>query len=248
LKPHLIQHWCIPPKQDAEYVARMEEILDLYVVPHDPCAPLVCMDEQPVQLVKEKRIPIAMGAGRPRRVDYEYERNGTACLFMFVEPKGGWRRLGVRQRRTKVDWAWEIRELLQMHYPHADTVRVVLDNLNTHTIASLYEAFPPEEARRLASRLEIHYTPKHASWLNIAETELSVFTRQCLCDRIPDIDALRAAGACWERDRNAEHKCIDWTFTTEDARERLPQLYPQVGADSCTAEPNDPAMARARAA
>jgi hypothetical protein len=226
----------------------MEDILDIYALPHDPCAPIVCMDEQPVQLVKEKRIPIAMGPGRPRRVDYEYERNGTACLFMFVDPKGGWRRVSVRERRTKVDWAWEIYELLQVHYPHADIVRLVLDNLNTHTIASLYEAFPPEQARRLARRLDIHYTPKHASWLNIAESELSVFTRQCLCGRMPDIDALRVSGAAWERDRNTQHKCINWSFTTEDARQRLPQLYPKVAGDSSTAASNGSAAATRRAA
>jgi hypothetical protein len=201
-----------------------------------------------VQLVKEKRIPLPMGHGRPRRVDYEYERNGTACLFMFVDAKGGWRHLSVRERRTKVDWAWEIRQLLDVHYPKADIIRLVLDNLNTHAIASLYEAFPPQEARRLTRRLDIHYTPKHASWLNIAEGELSVFTRQCLCERIPDTETLRATAAAWERDRNAQHKCIEWTFTTEDARERLPHLYPPIGGDSSSAASSGSVTAKRRAA
>ena len=248
MKPHLIQHWCIPPKQDAQYVARMEDIVDLYALPHDPRVPLVCMDEQPVQLVKEKRIPIAMGPGRPRRVDYEYERNATACVFMFVDPKGGWRRVSARQRRTKVDWAWEIRQLLDVHYPDADIVRLVVDNLNTHTISSLYEAFPPDQARGLARRVDIHYTPKHASWLNMAESELSVFTRQCLCERTPDIETLQATASAWERERNAQHKCIDWTFTTEDARQRLPHLYPEVAGDPSSAGSNGCATARRRAA
>ena len=248
MKPHLIQRWCIPPTQDAQYVARMEDILDLYALPHDPRAPTVCMDEQPVQLIKETRIPVAIAPGRPHRVDYEYERNGTACLFMFVNPKGGRRHLSVRERKTKVDWAWEIRELLEVHYPDADIVQLVVDSLNTHTSASLYEAFPPQEARRLAARLDIHHTPKHASWLNMAESELSVFTRQCLCERMPDIGALRVSGAVWERDRNAQHKCIDWSFTTEDARGRLPHLYPKVGDDSSTAASNGSDSARRRAA
>ena len=229
-------------------MARMEDILDLYALPHDPRVPLVCMDEQPVQLIKETRIPIAIAPGRAHRVDYEYERNGTACLFMFVNPKGGRRHLGVRERKTRLDWAWEIRELLEVQYPEADIIRLVLDNLNTHGIASLYEVFPPQEARRLARRLEIHYTPKHASWLNMAESELSVFTRQCLCERIPDTETLRAAAAAWERGRNAQHKCIEWSFTTQEARERLPHLYPKVGDDSCTAASNNSSAASKRAA
>jgi len=226
----------------------MEDILDLYELPHDPRAPVVCMDEQPVQLIKETRIPIAMAPGRPHRVDHEYERNGTACLFMFVNPNGGRRHVSVRERKTKLDWAREIRQLLEVRYPEADIVRLVLDNLNTHTLASLYEAFPAQEARRLAVRLDIHYTPKHASWLNMAESELSVFTRQCLCERTPDIDALRAIGAAWERDRNAQHKCIAWTFTTQDARQRLPHLYPQVAGDSYSATSSNSSPARRQAA
>jgi hypothetical protein len=205
----------------------MEDILELYCLPYDPNIPLVCMDEQPRQLIKETRTALSAMPGKPRRVDYEYERNGTAALFMFVEPLGAWRHVDVREHRTALDWAHEIRELLEVHYPHAPFVRLVCDNLNTHKIASLYEAFEPAQARVLAKRLEIHYTPKHGSWLNIAEVELSALSGQCLSRRIPDMDTLHHETQAWEQKRNARQKGVDWQFTTHDARIKLKHLYPQ---------------------
>lgn len=220
--------WVIPPGQNSEFVAHMEDILDVYHMPYDSKIPQVCMDEQPVQLIKETRTPIPAKEGKPERFDYEYERNGTANIFMFTEPLSGTRYVSITERRTSVDWAYEIRELLETHYPDAERVRLVCDNLNTHKIGSLYEAFPPEKARELASRIEIHYTPKHGSWLNIAEIELSALTRQCLDRRIPDIETLRRETNRWEEKRNGSQKGVDWRFTTEDARIRLKRLYPQI--------------------
>jgi len=206
----------------------MEDILELYCLPYDPNVPLVCMDEQPRQLIKETRTALAAMPGKPRCVDYEYERNGTANIFMFVEPLGAWRQANVRERKTAVDWAHEIKELLEVHYPQVPLVRLVCDNLNTHKIASLYEAFSPKEARLLAKRLEMHYTPRHGSWLNIAESELSVLTRQCLNRRIPDMDTLGHETQTWGRTRNEQQKGVDWQFTTDDARIKLKRLYPQI--------------------
>lgn len=206
----------------------MEDILELYCRPYDRSIPLVCMDEQPCQLIKETRAVIGAAPGRPRRVDYEYERNGTANIFMFVEPLGGWRHVNVSEHKTAIDWAREIKELLDVHYPKVPLVRLVCDNLNTHKIASLYEAFAPKQARLLAKRLEIHYTPKHGSWLNIAESELSALTRQCLNRRIPDMNTLRDQTQTWERTRNKGQKGVDWQFTTDDARIKLKRLYPQI--------------------
>ena len=205
----------------------MEDILDLYQQPHDPRRPLVCMDEQPVQLVKETHRVLPPEPGRPLRYDYEYERAGTTNNFLFIAPLVGWRKVNVRDTKTRRDWAEEIRELLEVDFPHVDGVRLVCDNLNTHTIASLYEAFEPEEARRLARRLEIHYTPKHGSWLNIAESELSILTQQCLDRRIPDAAFLRREVTAWYGARNQRHKLVNWQFTTEDARIKLKRLYPQ---------------------
>lgn len=218
----------IPPEQDGEFVARMEDLLDTYCLPYDPQIPLIGMDEKPVQLVKETRPPQPAIPGSPQRVDYEYERNGTASLFLFTEPLQGRRTVHARERRTAVDWATEIQELLEVQYPEATRVRLVCDNLNTHKPGSLYEAFPPETARRLAQRLEIHYTPKHGSWLNLAEVELSVLTRQCLDRRIPDIDTLRQETQAWQTRRNDRQKGVDWQFTTPDARIKRKRLYPQV--------------------
>lgn len=218
----------IPPKQNADFVAHMEDILEIYQRPYHPDYPVVCMDEQPVQLIKETRCKIPPQPGKPERIDYEYERNGTAVNFMFTEPLGGWRKVSVRQRRTARDWALEIKELLDVDYPKAKKVILVCDNLNTHKAASLYEAFKPQEARRLLERLEIHYTPKHGSWLNIAEIELNVFTRQCLDRRIPDRDTLEEEAKCWYTERNFRQKSTDWQFTTEDARIKLKRLYPQI--------------------
>jgi len=206
----------------------MEDILDLYCLPYDPDIPLVCMDEQSRQLVKETRRPLPAIPGRPQRVDYEYERNGTANIFIFAEPLAGWRHVNVRERRTSVDWAHEIKELLEVHYPQAPLVCLVCDNLNTHKIGSLYEAFEAKQARLLAKRLDIHYTPKHGNWLNIAEIELSALSRQCLKRRIPDIATLRSETHSSGQTRNEKQKGVDWQFTTDDARIKLKNLYPQV--------------------
>lgn len=204
----------------------MEDILEVYKRPYDPAIPVVCMDEQPTQLIKETRRKIAIEPGKVQRVDYEYERNGTAENFMFTEPLASWRKVNVREHRTAIDWAYEIRDLLNEDYPDAEKVILVCDNLNTHTIASLYEAFEPKRARQLAERLEIHYTPKHGSWLNVAEIELSVFTEQCLDRRMPDMATLQQEAKAWYRKRNASQKAVDWQFTTEKARIKLKRLYP----------------------
>jgi DDE superfamily endonuclease len=206
----------------------MEDILLVYKRPYDPKRPVINMDEQPIQLHKETRIPLPPKPGHPLRFDFEYERNGTANNFMFTEPLGGWRKVNVRKRKTKRDWAEEIKELLDADYPDAEKVILVVDNLNTHTPGALYEAFEPSEARHLLDRLEIHYTPKHGSWLNIAEIELSVFTKQCLGRRMPDIETLREEAKAWHCDRNARQRSVDWQFTTEDARIKLKRLYPQI--------------------
>ena len=206
----------------------MEDILDLYQRPYNPNRPLICLDEQPVQLIKDTREPIPAKPGRPRKVDYEYERNGTASIFMHTEPLGSWRHVSVRPRRTKKDWASEVKDLLEIYYPEAERIILVCDNLNTHKLGSLYEAFPPEEARKLARRLEIHYTPKHGSWLNIAEIELSALTKQCLSRRIGDISILASESRAWEKRRNDQQKGVDWQFTTNDARIRLKHLYPLI--------------------
>jgi len=206
----------------------MEDILELYCLPYNRQVPLVCMDEQPTQLIKEKRIPIPAESGKVVKYDFEYERNGTAVHFIFTEPLAGWRKVNVRRRRTSVDWAQEIKQLLDEDYPEVEKIILVCDNLNTHKIASLYEAFSPVEARRLATRLEIHHTPKHGSWLNIAEIELSALTRQCLDRRIPDIAFLQKETKAWQQERNAQQKAVDWQFATEDARIKLKRLYPQI--------------------
>jgi hypothetical protein len=218
----------IPAKQNAEFVAQMEDVLDLYCLPYDPKVPLICMDERPMQLIKETRHPIPASPGNPARVDYEYERNGTATHFLFTEPLGGWRKANVRERKTAVDWAEEMRLLLEEDYPEAEKVILVCDNLNTHKIASFYQAFPPEVARPLVARLEIHYTPTHGSWLNIAECELSVMSRQCLGRRIGDMETLCQETKAWEQKRNHKQTGVDWQFTTTDARIKLKRLYPQI--------------------
>jgi hypothetical protein len=227
LKPHLRTCWVIPPEQDAAFVAQMEDILDLYHRPYDPARPLVNMDEQPIQLIQETRVPLPAQLGKALRYDYEYERNGTAAVFMFTEALAGWRKVKVSAQRTSVDWAWEIKELLDVDYPDAEKVILVCDQLNIHTIASLYKAFAPDEARRLAKRLELHSTPKHGSWLNIAEIELSVLTRQCLGTRIPDLQILSQETKAWEQERNETHTTVDWQFTSENARIKLKRLYPK---------------------
>lgn len=204
----------------------MEEILEIYKLPHDPNKPLVCMDETSKQLVKETRLPISAIPGHPARYDYEYERNGVCNIFMFYEPFGGKRYVSITDRRTKKDWAIQIKELLDIHYPNVERVVLVMDNLNTHKGASLYDKFPPAEARRLLNRLEFHYTPKHASWLNIAEIELRVLSGQCLNRRIPDKQTLEKEVRAWQKQRNFLQAKVDWQFTTEDARIKLKKLYP----------------------
>ena len=208
----------------------MEDVLDLYQKPYDPLRPVVCMDETCRQLVAELRIPIPARPGHPRRVDYEYERKGTANVFMFAEPLRGWRWAPVTERRTRVDWAKAVRELLEVHYPKAQVVRVVMDNLNVHSIASLYEAFEPEVARHLIRRLEIHHTPKHGSWLNVAEIELKALSVQCLARRIADFKTLAREVSAWERERNRRTVAVEWQFTTPDARIKLKHLYPEIQA------------------
>jgi hypothetical protein len=228
LKPWRKKMWCIPPQQNAEFVCAMENVLEVYQRPYDPRNPVVCMDETSKQLVRETRAPIGAGPGRIQCYDYEYERHGVANVFMFCEPLGGWRHASITERRTKLDWAREIRELLDVHYPQAERVTLVMDNLNTHTPASLYEAFEPQEARRLIARLEMVYTPKHGSWLNIAEIELNVLGRQCLGRRIPDKPTLIREAAAWETGRNSDRTKVDWRFTTDTARIKLKRLYPHV--------------------
>jgi hypothetical protein len=205
----------------------MEDILDLYQKQYCRLYPVICMDEKPYQLLDETRDPIPMKPGKSERRDGEYVRNGTCSIFVFTEPLAGWRHVTACERRTGVDWANQVRELLDVYYPKAHKIRLVMDNLNTHTMASLYQAFTPDVARGLAKRLEIHYTPKHGSWLNIAEIELSVMTKQCLERRISSIDSLRLELAEWETARNRNQKGVDWQFTTDDARIKLKRLYPQ---------------------
>lgn len=220
--------WSIPPRQDADFVWRMEDVLEVYTRSYDERFLQVCLDEKSKQLVGEVREPLAAAPGRPARHDYEYERNGTVNLFIVSEPLTGWRHIKVTERRTKLDWARCIQELVDIHYPHAEKIVLVMDNLNTHTPAALYEAFTPAQARRLASRLEVHYTPKHGSWLNIAEIELSVLARQCLDQRIPYREALVGEVGAWEDERNAAESSIEWRFTTDEARIKLKHLYPEI--------------------
>ena len=207
----------------------MEDILEVYTRPYDERFPQVCLDEKSKQLVGEVRgEPLAASPGRVARHDYEYERKGTANLFIVCEPLAGWRHISVTERRTKLDWAHCIKELVDIHYSHAEKIVLVLDNLNTHTPAALYEAFDPAEARRLLERLEIHYTPKHGSWLNMAEIELSVLARQCLERRIPEREALAGEVGAWEAERNVAESSIDWRFTSDEARIKLKHLYPEI--------------------
>ncbi len=204
----------------------MEDVLDVYVRPLDPKHPQVCFDESSKQQVKEVRTPLPVAPGQPARYDTEYERNGVSNLFMFFAPLLNWRHVKVTDRRTAVDWAQCMRDLVDVHFPEAERITVVQDNLNTHTPAALYAAFPPEEAKRIWDKLEFHYTPKHGSWLNMAEIELSVLSRQCLDRRIPDQETLISEVAAWEADRNAADATVQWRFTTADARIKLKHLYP----------------------
>ena len=220
------QQWCIPPQANAEFVWRMEAVLAVYCRPYDPRYPQVCMDEVSKELRPPARAGLPAAPGRPARVDCEYERHGTCNLFLFCEPLAGRRWVDVTERRTKVDWAHQIQHLVDERYPDAERLVLVCDNLNTHTPAALYEAFAPAEAKRLADKLELHYTPKHGSWLNMAELELSVLSRQCLDQPFADRQAVAAAVAAWQQTRNTAVRTIDWRFTTEDARIKLKRLYP----------------------
>ena len=221
--------WCIPPDQDAAFVCQMEQALEVYRRPYDPRHPVVCMDEQPRQLTSETRRPIPAAPGRPARVDYEYTREGTCTVWMFVEPLAGWRDVRVTGTKTAVDWAHQVRRLVDdPRYAQAERITLVCDNLITHGLASLYKAFGPAEALRLARKLELIHTPKHGSWLNIAESELSVLTRQCLDRRIAiEAEVAEEAGA-WGVRRNAKQGGVEWHFTTEDARIKLRHLYPKI--------------------
>lgn len=218
--------WVIPPNADASFVAAMEDVLEVYCRPRDPKRPVVCLDEASKQLFMEVRAPIPMKPGQPARHDYEYERNGTANLFMIFAPLEGLRYVKVTERRTAKDYAQILKDMADIYWPDKEKIILINDNLNTHKTASLYEAFPAHEARRLVKRFEWHYTPKHASWLDMAESELSVISRQCLARRIPNIQALTREVAAWEADRNKYHVKADWQFSTADARIRLKQLYP----------------------
>jgi transposase len=225
LKPWQRKMWCIP-KVDAEYVARMEDVLDLYMEPPDKRRPVVSFDETPTQLIGEVRVPVPQGPGRPERIDYEYQRNGTANLFVFVDAHRAWRHVKVTDQRTNIDFAHCMRELVDCHYPKAERIRVVLDNLSTHRAKNLYETFPPDEARRILRRLEFHYTPTHASWLNMVEIEISVLTSQCLGRRIADRRTLEREIAAWQKRRNVQGARIKWMFDAATARRKLGKLYP----------------------
>lgn len=224
-----IEYWVIPPEADAEFVAGMEDVLEIYEKPYDPQCPVLCMDEQPVQLLKETRMPIPATVKHAKRVDYEYERAGTANIFMSTEPLAGWREVTVRKTKTKLDWALEMGRLLEGRYAACRKVILVCDNLNTHTKGAFYEAFEPERARQLVRRIEFHHTPKHGSWLNIAENELSSLTRQCVAGRrFGDVEALQDETSAWSTDVNSTQRGVDWQMKLDDARCKLKSIYPKI--------------------
>lgn len=224
-----VQYWVIPPTADAEFVACMEEVLDTYEKPYAPACPVLCMDEQPVQLIRETRHPIAATKKHPKRVDYEYERAGTASIFMFTEPLAGWRRATARAQKTKPDWALEVADLLEGRYAKALQIILVCDNLNTHTKGAFYEAFSPARARALVRRIRFCHTPKHGSWLNIAENELSSLTRQCVAGRrFGDMATLQSEIKAWSDDVNNTQRGVDWQMKIHDARCKLKSLYPKI--------------------
>lgn len=224
-----IEYWVIPPNSDAEFVAHMEEVLDTYAKPYNPNCPVICMDEQPVQLHQEVRVPIPATAQHGKRVDYEYERAGTATIFMVTEPLAGWRQVTVRQTRTKVDWAIEMAHVLEGRYAACEQVILVCDHLNTHTKGAFYEVFEPERARQLVRRIQFCQTPKHGSWLNIAENELSSLTRQCVsARRFGDIETLQDETGAWSTDVNTTQRGVDWQMKIDDARCKLTSVYPKI--------------------
>lgn len=230
LKPWLRKEWCIPPQQSGEFVCHMEDILEVYHRPLDPRRPVVCMDELPYQLISEKRLPLPLCPGQVQCYDYEYQREGVVNIFLVFAPLLGQRWTRVTQRRTRRDWAYLVHDIVDLLFPDAERVVLVADNLNTHVGGALYEAFPPAEARRMLDRLEIHYTPKHGSWLNMAEAELSVLSRQCLDRRIGTRPLLESEVSAWTQARNASATTVDWQFTTADARIKLKRLYPVITA------------------
>jgi hypothetical protein len=223
-----VKTWCVPADADGEYVWRMEDVLQTYGLAYNPRYPVVCFDEASKQLFGEVKTPQSHQPGKKARIDYEYERKGVSNQFMMCEPLRGWRHVKVTARRTRRDYAECIRDLVEEHYPRAEKIRLVQDNLNTHSGGSLYEAFAPENARRILDRIEFHYTPKHGSWLNMAETELSIMSRQCLDCRMDSQAKVAAAVANWERPRNARQVRIHWTFTLAAARLKLRKSYPSI--------------------
>jgi hypothetical protein len=225
----LKQQWCIAPEHDAEFACQMEQVLEVYCRPYDARHPVICMDEQPKQLIDEVRVPVPAGPGTAAKEDFEYVRRGVCVAWMFVEPLAGWRVAPVSERRTAVDWAQQVKAAIAApRYAHAERITLVSDQLNTHRLASLYEAFPAEEALRLARKLELVHTPKHGSWLNMAEPELSVLTRQCLGQRMGDVERVRQRAQQWAATRNQRQTGIDWQFRTEQARTKLKYLYPKI--------------------
>jgi len=228
VRPHLNEYWCIPPEADADFVAHMEDILDQYALPYDSKCPLWCMDEKPFQLLDHARNPIPMKPGDVAKIDSEYKREGTVSIFCFTKPHTGTIIPIVEETRTAVDWAEKVKHLVDVLEPKAEKIVLVMDNLNTHSISSLYKAFPPAEARRIAKRLDVHYTPKHGSWLDIAEIAINIMTRQCLGRRIPSIDILREELKAWETDHNQDAVPINWQFTNDKARIKLARLYPDI--------------------
>lgn len=224
-----IEYWVIPPEADAEFAAAMEEVLDVYQRPYDANHPVICMDEQPVQLTKQTRRKIKATKKHPKRVDYEYERAGTACIFMFNEPLAGRRKVKVRPKRTKIDWAIEVAKILDKQYAGCEQITLVCDNLNTHTKGAFYEVFPPDKAREYVRKINFCYTPKHGSWLNIAECELSAMTRQCLKDRrIGTIKKLSDEVKAWAKETNKKQRGVDWQMKIDDARVKLKSIYPKI--------------------
>jgi DDE superfamily endonuclease len=225
----MIEYWVIPPEADAEFVAGMEDVLETYAKAYDPTHPVLCMDEQPVQLIRETRPPIPATTVHPKRVDYEYERAGTASIFMFADPLSGFRQATARPQRTKVDWALEVAHLLDTRYADCEGITLVCDNLNTHTKGAFYEAFEPGRARAYLHRIAFCYTPKHGSWLNIAECELSCMTSQCLRGRrIGELALLQSEIRLWSEKTNAKQRGVDWQFQIDDARQKLKRLYPKI--------------------
>ena len=245
IKPHLTSYWCIPPNEDADFVAAMEDVLDIYQRPYDPKHPVWCMDEKPYQILDESRKPLPMRPGDTKKVDSEYVRNGTVSVFCFIQPHTGRIEHAVEPTRTAVDWAEKIKYLVDVIAPDAEKITLIMDNLNTHKPGSLYKAFPPEEAKRILDKLDIHYTPKHGSWLDIAEIGINIMTRECLDRRIPDIDTLRQELKAWNEAYAKDPSPVNWQFKTEDSRIKLKKLYPNI--DRCITQRDERRKAKAEA-